>query len=75
MVTKLSIIFVVGIVILVSAIALNALAMKLGLSTWYDFVKKPAGTSLPSYIWLFLIYPLALGASAYFALKLSGQLQ
>lgn len=67
---KLLIVFLLGVSILLGAIALNWAASKFGLSTWYDFVKKPSDTSAISLVWLFVIYPLALGAIAYFAGKI-----
>lgn len=50
-----------GYVLLFSAIFLNLIASKLKIKSWYDFIKKPKQTSVASYIWLFLIYPLSLG--------------
>jgi hypothetical protein len=50
-----------GYILLLSAIILNFLASKLKVKSWYDFIKKPKQTSVISYIWLFLIYPLSLG--------------
>jgi hypothetical protein len=58
-------IFLIGIGVLVGALILNAVATKLGLATWYDFLKQPDGTSGMSYVWLFLIYPMGLGATVY----------
>ncbi|HEX5797274.1 MAG TPA: hypothetical protein VFX86_02695 [Candidatus Saccharimonadales bacterium] len=63
-------IFLVGISILAVALALNFLAGKAGVNTWYDFVKEPGSTNLISYLWLFIIYPFALGLTAYLILKL-----
>lgn len=59
-------IFLIGAGVLIGAIMLNLVADKLGLTSWYQFLQKPAGTSWQSYIWLFVIYPLGLGALAYY---------
>lgn len=56
---------VVGWAVLIVAIVLNYIALKLGIKTWYEFTKEPGGTNLLSYAWLFGIYPLALGLTAY----------
>lgn len=59
-------ILAIGMGVLMGAILLNFLADKLGLTSWYQFLQKPAGTSWASYVWLFVIYPLGLGALAYY---------
>ena len=59
--------FLIGVIILISAILANIIAAKLGLKTWYDFLNGICnGTSLKlmDYLWLFGIYPLILGLSA-----------
>lgn len=63
-------IFAIGVGVLLGAIVLNMVADKLGLASWYQFLQKPAGTSLLSYVWLFVIYPLGLGALAYYLSRL-----
>lgn len=65
-------IFVLGVSILLVAIILNIVAAKLSLTGWYDYLqyfgkKTP---SLVSYLWLFIMYPLLLGAAAYLASRL-----
>lgn len=67
---KLLHIFLVGAIILIAALLLNAVAQKLGLKTWYDFVNAPAGTNAISYIWLFIVYPFLLGLAAYLSAKI-----
>jgi len=62
---KIISIFLFGIGILIGAIILNALASRLGLISWFEFVKNPSGTNIASYIWLFVGYPLGLGTIAY----------
>ena len=63
-------IFVIGVGILIGAIVLNLVADKLGLASWYQFLQKPAGTSIASYLWLFVVYPLGLGVLAYYLTQL-----
>lgn len=61
--------YIIGIVILIVAIIANAVAMRLGLKTWYDFLSllKDSGLAgfktinVLDYIWLFIGYPLTLG--------------
>jgi len=69
MVSKIVFIFILGISILIAALLLNFLAGKLGLSTWYDFVKDPSKTNTLSYMWLFVLYPFGLGLAAYLVSK------
>lgn len=64
-ITKIFFIFLQGLGILGGALILNIVANKLGIKTWYGFVEQPSNTNLVSIIWLFLIYPFALGAIAY----------
>lgn len=58
-------IYLIGVVILVTAILLNAVATKLRIMTWYGFVKKPTSARPLDYLWLFLLYPGLLGAAVY----------
>jgi len=53
-----------GYAILLSAIILNFVASKLGIKTWYEFILKPSSLSLMDVVWLFAVYPLALGLTA-----------
>lgn len=62
-------IFLVGIVILVGAIALNIAASYIGLMSWFEFVKNPGAAGVLSYLWLFIGYPFGLGVIAYAAMK------
>lgn len=64
--------YILGVSILFCAIVANGLAQGLGLKTWYDFLgllvdKKVQGLGLSLWdgLWLFLAYPLILGASAF----------
>lgn len=63
-------IFITGLGVLAGAIALNYIAGLLGLTSWYTFLQKPKDTTLVSYLWLFVIYPLGLGALAYLFVKI-----
>lgn len=67
---KLLLIFALGIIILVGAIVLNAIASKFGLVSWYEFLRNPSSAGTSSYIWLFFVYPLALGILGYFGFLL-----
>ena len=64
-ITKLVYILLQGLGILGVALILNIVATKLGIKTWYGFVEQPSNTNLVSILWLFLVYPFALGATAY----------
>jgi len=72
-------IFFLGILILLGAILVNALAKAVKLFTWYDFFnlisEKGLEVALQSTSWvnllfLFVIYPLLLGTIVYFSYKL-----
>lgn len=71
-------ILVAGFVILIVAILANIVALKAGVSTWYPFLNEVSKmgfakafveTSLVSKIFLFIIYPLLLGLSAFIVLE------
>lgn len=73
-------ILLIGWIILIGAILLNGLANWFGLATWYTFLARAAQqgwlsairqTPIISHLFLFLIYPLALGGLAWLGLKLS----
>lgn len=65
-------IFLLGLIILISAIALNFIVSKLGITGWYEFLLNygKQDISILSYLWLFLVYPLALGLTAYLSYRL-----
>ena len=65
-------IFLLGLVILVGAIALNGIGSMLGLPSWYEFIQKPSSVSLLSYGWLFIVYPFGLGMLAFWGARLFG---
>ncbi|WP_073082038.1 DUF7672 family protein [Winogradskyella jejuensis] len=69
--------YFIGISILIIAILANALAMKLGLKTWYAFIEFLTASgdreiiiSIIDYIWLFILYPLTLGCGYWLGDKL-----
>jgi hypothetical protein len=76
-------IFAAGLLVLIAAIFFNGLAARLGLWSWYDFLSRfnqqgPAVWSqlhAIDYAWLFLIYPLLLGLSAWWSVKLLNLVQ
>ena len=60
-------IYLIGFTILIFAIFTNFLASQIGLKTWYSFLQElGSGASLTfkDGLWLFVLYPLALGGSA-----------
>lgn len=65
-------IFLLGLAILFSAIVLNFVATKLSITGWYEFLQHfgKKEISILSYAWLFLIYPFALGLTAYLSYRL-----
>lgn len=64
-------IFLLGWVVLIGAIGLNAAAGKFGLTSWYDFLtRKTTRPNLASLIWLLIVYPLGLGIFCWLGLKL-----
>ncbi|NNC45586.1 MAG: hypothetical protein HKN99_06870 [Winogradskyella sp.] len=70
--------YIIGIAILVIAIIANALIIKLGIKSWYDFLQLLGSDGLSTlnrmtaldYIWLFIGYPLVLGLGYYLGDKL-----
>ncbi len=71
-------IYFIGIIVLFVAILANVLAGVLGVMSWYDAItslQKNGWSSLKKwswkdYLWLFLLYPMILGAAGYYGLKL-----
>ncbi len=61
--------YIIGIFILIIAIAANGLVIKLGMTSWYDLFSllQELGSgafkqlSVLDYLWLFVGYPLVLG--------------
>jgi hypothetical protein len=64
-------IYTIGIFILIIAIVTNAIALKLNITTWYDFINGITKNgndvfdtiSIIDYLWLFIGYPLVLGCA------------
>ena len=71
-------IYCIGIIVLLIAILANVLASVSGVMSWYDAIsglQKNGWAALKEwswkdYLWLFLLYPLILGAAGYYGLKL-----
>lgn len=61
--------YIIGISILIIAIIANAVVIKLGIKSWYDFIEMLSqhgitafkNLSTIDYIWLFIGYPMVLG--------------
>ena len=70
--------YIIGICILIIAIVANAVIVKLGLKSWYDFIDLIGKNgwnafkiiSIIDYIWLFIGYPLVLGLGYILGIKL-----
>ena len=70
--------YIIGISILIMAIIANALAIGLGFKTWYGFLNQLSDDGLAGfkylsaldYIWLFILYPLSLGAACWLGDKI-----
>jgi hypothetical protein len=62
-------IYIIGLVILGIAIVLNGLAAKIGILSWYDYLKliMDKNGSIPirwiDYSWLYFVYPFLLGTA------------
>jgi hypothetical protein len=71
--------YVIGICILAVAIIANAIIVKIGLKSWYDFIellnqrglKTFSEIGVIDYIWLFVGYPLILSVGYVLGNKLS----
>lgn len=63
MIEKLVTALVAGYSVLIIAIAINAVAMAVGLTTWYGFIEDPS-IGVMDGLFLFLFYPIALGFGA-----------
>jgi hypothetical protein len=65
--------YLTGVVVLVIAILANALASQIKVLTWYDFLTSLANEGTSGFgvvrwqdaLWLFLVYPMILGAGAW----------
>lgn len=72
-------IFIIGWVILIVALIVNGVALKIGIDTWYSFAgeisrtgfkKAFLNTSFFAKVFLFVLYPLILGVSAWAASRI-----
>lgn len=71
-------VYIIGMTVLLIAILANALAGILGVMSWYDAIvslQKNGAASLKQwklmdYAWLFIVYPLILGAGGLIGMKL-----
>lgn len=71
-------VFLTGWIILIVAIIVNYIAIRMGILTWYAFledavkvgnIKAFIGSSFSSKLFLFIIYPVVLGLTAYLFIK------
>lgn len=70
-------IYIIGISILIIAILANGMAYKIGMASWYDFLKLInehgwkafSHLNVLDYLWLFIGYPLTLGFGYYIGEK------
>lgn len=70
---------ITGWIVLIAAILLNLVADRLGITGWYGFLTTLAREGLNRWsqigwldiLWLFMLYPLALGLAAHAGLALS----
>ncbi len=70
--------YIIGLCILIIAILANAIVIRMGLKSWYDFIDllndlgKGAFAKLSAfdYLWLFVGYPLVLGGGYYVGVKI-----
>lgn len=69
--------YIIGVFILIVAIIANAIIVKIGIKSWYDFIEllseygKSAFSKLSilDYLWLLIGYPFILGLGYYSGLK------
>ena len=72
-------IYILGLVVLVSAILFNGLAVKLNLVSWYDFLNRAIASGskvwqtlrFEDLLWLFIVYPMLLGLSCKLAMLIT----
>ncbi len=62
-----------GWIILIVAIAANALVDFIGLKGWYEFLSENSSrkTRFVDYLWLFILYPCILGSGVWLANSLT----
>ncbi len=72
-------IYILGLIVLVSAILFNGLAAKLNLVSWYDFLNRAVASGskvwqtlrLVDMLWLFFVYPMLLGLASKLAMLIT----
>ncbi len=72
-------IYILGLIVLVSAILFNGLASKLNLVSWYDFLNRAIASGSKVWqtlrfvdlLWLFIVYPMLLGLSCKLAMLIT----
>ena len=72
-------IYILGLIVLVSAILFNGLAAKLNLVSWYDFLNRAVASGskvwqtlrLVDMLWLFFVYPMLLGLACKLAMLIT----
>ena len=72
-------IYILGLVVLVSAILFNGLASQLNLVSWYDFLNRAIASGSKVWqtlrfvdlLWLFIVYPMLLGLSCKLAMLIT----
>ncbi len=72
-------IYILGLVVLVSAILFNGLASKLNLVSWYDFLNRAIASGSKVWqtlrfvdlLWLFIVYPMLLGLACKLAMLIT----
>ncbi len=72
-------IYILGLVVLVSAILFNGLASKLNLVSWYDFLNRAVASGSKVWqtlrfvdlLWLFIVYPMLLGLACKLAMLIT----
>jgi hypothetical protein len=72
-------IYILGLVVLVSAILFNGLAVKLNLVSWYDFLNRAIASGSKVWqtlrfvdlLWLFFVYPMLLGLACKLAMLIA----
>jgi hypothetical protein len=72
-------IYILGLIVLVSAILFNGLAAKLNLVSWYDFLNRAVASGSKVWqtlrfvdlLWLFIVYPMLLGLACKLAMLIT----
>lgn len=62
-------IYIIGLIILLAALAINGISKLFGFMNWYQFIGNPGNASIVDYIWLFIGYPFCLGLAVFIIIK------